>query len=180
METVAAAELVINYALFLLLRPAEIVPKDGPGVKPRLAPPPVVIPRQLSHLIDQSNCHAVIVHHQIDPLTGLRGICHCPMPINHTCCNFETNMQNLFVKPNGSDPLPLSSPSALATRFYRAAKKKDTTFIHGESLREQVLSKRCSFGYKIFYGTDRIASHSPAPTLVLHQPPHSGAPCRDL
>ena len=33
-------------------------------------------------------------------------------------------MQNLFVKPNGSDPLPLSS--ALATRFYRAAKKKDT------------------------------------------------------
>ena len=125
LETVAAELVeVINCALFLLLRPAEIVPKDGPGVKPRLAPPPVVIPRQLSHLIDQSNCHAVIVHHQIDPLTGLRGICHCPMPINHTCCNFETDMQNLFVKPNGSDPLPLSSASALATRFYRAAKKK--------------------------------------------------------
>ena len=125
LETVAAELVeVINCALFLLLRPAEIVPKDGPSVKPRLAPPPVVIPRQLSHLIDQSNCHAVIVHHQIDPLTGLRGICHCPMPINHTCCNFETNKQNLFGKPNGFDPLPLSSPSALATRFYRAAKKR--------------------------------------------------------
>ena len=57
LETVAAELVeVINCALFLLLRPAEIVPKDGPGVKPRLAPPPVVIPRQLSHLIDQSNC----------------------------------------------------------------------------------------------------------------------------